>query len=260
MYQRTIQPSLPQAVPSRWLAHRERRALDGLGEVLSGSGAEEARAVMLDAWRAEHGREPSAAELLYSLGVAKLETSWGRGWKGAMVGSNNWGAVQCGKGVDQSTCIEYEDSHSDGTKYKVGFRSYPTPVEGARDVVRHLTRHRPLTWAVMRRPIESATINDFARAMREERYYGGFCPQATKAYGKAVIHYGKPPEGDRAKAECHEEAIKGYVRYMRGVLQSFAPEIGLSVPPDGETRPMGGGGFLRRLWGAWVALFEGKAS
>jgi hypothetical protein len=219
--------ALMMSVPLRW---EENSARARGFAVLGGPEEDNAKAVMVAAWQAEQGREPTTGELVYSLAVAKLESSWGKGWKGAMVGSNNWGAVQCGGGSNPSQCVEYEDSHSDGTKYKVGFRKYASPVDGARDVVRHLTKLRPLTWAVMR---DSGPISEFSRAMRVERYYGGFCPVATKQYGKSVIHYGKPPEDSPAKKACHEEAIAGHAKYMDRVIKTFAPALGLPVPPVG---------------------------
>ncbi|EYF07055.1 hypothetical protein [Chondromyces apiculatus] len=53
------------------------------------------RQVMRDAAAAILKRPPTLAEILYLHAIADLESSYGRGWKGAMVGSNNYGAVQC---------------------------------------------------------------------------------------------------------------------------------------------------------------------
>ena len=60
-------------------------------------------------------KQPSRAAMQYAQADALLETSYGLGWKGAMVGSHNWGAVQCVAG--QAPCIAYTDSFPDGTTY-----------------------------------------------------------------------------------------------------------------------------------------------
>lgn len=185
-----------------------------------------AATVMREAWNLVHGRAPSEGELLYSLLVAKHETSFGRGWKGAMEGSNNWGAVQCGQAAiaQGAACISWQDTHPDGRKYDVGFRKYASPVEGAADVVRNLTKQRPSVWEVMR---TKGPLADFARAMRVERYYGGFCPNATKAGGK--FSYGKPKSP--AEEACHEEAIATYVKANQKSLVEIAGAIGIAAPP-----------------------------
>ena len=182
--------------------------------------------IMREAWSLVHGRAPSEGELLYSLVVARLESSFGRGWKGAMADSNNWGAVQCGQAAiaQGAQCISWQDTHPDGRKYDVGFRKYASPVEGAADVVRNLTKQRPSVWAVMR---AKGPLADFARAMRVERYYGGFCPEATKAGGK--FSYGKPKSP--AEEACHEEAIRGYVRGTQKSLVEIASALGMTPPP-----------------------------
>lgn len=184
-----------------------------------------AATVMREAWNLVHGRAPSEGELLYSLLVAKHETSFGRGWKGAMEGSNNWGAVQCGQAAiaQGAQCIAWEDTHPDGRKYQVGFRKYASPVEGAADVVRNLTKQRPSVWEVMR---TKGPLANFARAMRVERYYGGFCPNATKAGGK--FSYGKPKSP--AEEACHEEAIATYVKANQKSLVEIAGAIGVAAP------------------------------
>lgn len=182
--------------------------------------------VMREAWGLVHGRAPNEGELLYSLLVAKHESSFGRGWKGAMQGSNNWGAVQCGQAAisQGAACISWQDTHPDGRTYDVGFRKYASPAEGAADVVRNLTKQRPSVWEVMR---AKGSLADFARAMRVERYYGGFCPQATKAGGR--FSYGKPKSP--AEEACHEEAIAGYVKANAKSLGQIAEALGVQAPP-----------------------------
>ncbi len=200
-----------------------------------------AATVMREAWSLVHGRAPSEGELLYSLLVAKHESSFGRGWKGAMAGSNNWGAVQCGQAAiaQGAACISWQDTHPDGRKYDVGFRKYASPVEGAADVVRNLTKQRPSAWEVMK---AKGPLSDFARAMRVERYYGGFCPEATKAGGR--FSYGKPKS--KAEEACHEEAIAEYVKANRKSLSEIAGAIGIAAPPVESPK-----GLVASSAGAW---------
>lgn len=200
-----------------------------------------AAAVMREAWNLVHGRAPNEGELLYSLLVARHESSFGRGWKGAMADSNNWGAVQCGQAAiaQGAQCISWEDTHPDGRKYQVGFRKYPSPVEGAADVVRNVTKQRPLTWEVIK---QKGALADFARAMRVERYYGGFCPNATKAGGK--FGYGSPKSP--AEEACHEEAIATYVKANQKSLGEIAGALGIAAPPVESSK-----GLVASSAGAW---------
>lgn len=205
-----------------------------------------AAAVMREAWSLVHGRAPNEGELLYSLLVAKHETSFGRGWKGEMASSNNWGAVQCGQAAiaQGAQCIAWEDTHPDGRKYQVGFRKYASAAEGAADVVRNLTKQRPSVWEVMK---AKGPLADFARAMRVERYYGGFCPNATKAGGK--FSYGKPKSP--AEEACHEEAIATYVKANQKGLVEIAGAIGIA-PPSIESRSLASAGLPAGSWWPWA--------
>jgi hypothetical protein len=121
----------------------------------------------------------------------------------------------------------------------VGFRKYASPVEGAADVVRNLTKQRPSAWEVMK---AKGPLSDFARAMRVERYYGGFCPEATKAGGR--FSYGKPKS--KAEEACHEEAIAEYVKANRKSLSEIAGAIGIAAPPVESPK-----GLVASSAGAW---------
>ena len=199
-----------------------------------------AAAVMREAWKAEHGAEPTPRELLFALAVADAETNYGRGWKAPCAGSNNWGARQItasekAKGVPS---CEYTDSHPDGTRYPIGFKVYASPVDGARDVVRLLTTQRPETWAVMRNP--RGTIYAFSDRMRREKYYGGFCPTAVKAHpGAKVAVYGAPEGKGAAVVACHEEAVAHHAESFVGRrIVEIAAALGLEPPPMGDASDM----------------------
>lgn len=196
--------------------------------------------IMREAWKAEHGAEPSSRELLFALAVADAETNYGRGWKAPCAGSNNWGARQItpsekAKGVPS---CEYTDSHPDGTRYAIGFKVYASPVDGARDVVRLLTKQRPETWAVMRDP--RGSIYAFSDRMRREKYYGGFCPRAVKAHpGAKVAIYGAPEGKGAAVVACHEEAVAHHAESFVGRrIVEIASALGLEPPPMGSAADM----------------------
>jgi|GEM_PF-3680596 len=185
----------------------------------------EARATMSQAFRNVVGRDPSVSELQYLQAVAWLETNYGRGWKGAMVGSNNWGAVQCGAVGGSAGCIQYEDSYPDGTKYKVSFRSYPSALAGAEDVVRHVIKLRPRTGDAL--SSQSPTAFRASYAMRREKYYGGFCPAATKQFGAepARASFAKPDRDDGTRT-CMQEAVNAHADLTFSLAKSIAAANG----------------------------------
>jgi hypothetical protein len=177
---------------------------------------------MAQAFENVMGRKATPSELQYAQAVAWLETNYGNGWKGAMVGSNNWGAVQCAlKNVGQPGCLPYQDSQSDGTTYKIGFKSYPSAVAGAEDVVRHVFKNRPRTAAALASTTPSAFRASYA--MRREKYYGGFCPNATKQFGgEAARASFANPDRDAGTRACMQEAVAAHARLTTSLSQEIA--------------------------------------
>ena len=123
---------------------------------------------------ARYGRADEG-EVKALAGVACLETSYGDGWKGAGKGSNNMGAIQCGKCWGGAR-FSYFDTHpnADGTstRYQVDFRAYPTPEEGWADLQR-------VVYEVCNRKIVRAAARDcdwygVSKALYQTRYYEGF--------------------------------------------------------------------------------------
>lgn len=140
-----------------------------------------ARNILIEAFRREMGRDPIEAEIQAAQAVAKLESHYGAGWKGAGVGSNNWGAIQCCKPKDGKcppNSFLYTDTSptSDGknVKYSICFKSYATPVDGAADLIRTLykskykDRGQKLIAAV-----SSGDLYGFSEAMYDTSYYQG---------------------------------------------------------------------------------------
>jgi hypothetical protein len=188
---------------------------------------------MAQAFRNVMGREATPTELQYAQAVAWLETNYGQGWKGAMVGSNNWGAVQCGK-TATGTCIQYQDSRADGTKYSVGFRAYPSAVAGAEDVVRHVFQKRPKTASALASSTPSAYRASYA--MRRERYYEGFCPNATKKYGSEPARASLAnPDRDEGTRACMQEAVEAHSKLTGSLSREIAAANADPAPlPPGD--------------------------
>lgn len=137
----------------------------------------DARRIVVEAFRQEMMREPSRAEAQFAHAVSQYETGCGTWWKGAGVGSNNWGAVQFSKPpcpVDRS--FLYTDTHpnDDGTstRYEICFRREASPVDGARRVIREIYKRRPDALAAA----SAGDVHAFSEAMYDSRYYEGFGP------------------------------------------------------------------------------------
>lgn len=113
-----------------------------------------ARQVIVEAFRLEKGRDPVAWEAQVVQVVSWLETNYGAGWQKPVkdgiadpeaLTSNNWGAIQYGPPPPTpGKSFGTKDTHRDGTPYTYTYRIYPSPVEGARDVVRTLERLKVL--------------------------------------------------------------------------------------------------------------------
>lgn len=175
------------------------------------------------------GRAPTNAEMLYGLGVGKYETSWGHAWTGAGKDSNNWGSVHA-TGSQES--FDWSDSHSDGTRYPQKMRKYPTPIDGAADLARHIEVLRPRVADAL--DDEQATIWRASLAMRRSAYYGSWCLEAVKKYGKAVstvaVQRNPQSEGELA---CEREAVALHVWRMSLETRGIAKVLVMPVIPDG---------------------------
>jgi hypothetical protein len=127
-----------------------------------------ARGVLRAAYVARGLPTPTRAELQASQAVARFEGGYGLGWPSSVQPPpHNWGAIQCGHTAPCGAgCFEHGDSHADGSSYRGCFRRYPTPVDGAADLLRELYR-RPGVPEAMRAGDPAA----IARAMRVSGYF-----------------------------------------------------------------------------------------
>lgn len=137
-----------------------------LGADMARVSDQDARAVLLGAY-ALRGESPSLAELQTAQAVARFEGGYGGGWTGSGVGSNNWGAIQCGhRAPCGEGCFEYGDSDAAGVGYRGCFRRYDTPEEGAAALLHQLYRREGVP-AAMRAGDATAT----ATRMRATGYF-----------------------------------------------------------------------------------------
>lgn len=129
---------------------------------------------MLSAFRAERGREPGIAERQLLQAMASLESSYGEGWKGHGVGSNNWGAVVAKPGEPFFVSADSRPVGDRQATYETRFKKYATPAAGARDVVRVCYSYRGAEAAAA-----GGDALAFAKALfrprpgREVGYYAG---------------------------------------------------------------------------------------
>lgn len=170
-----------------------------------------ARRLIVGAFTARHGREPSPFEASSIQAQAAGETGYGswpfRKLDGTPVKNyNNWGAVQS----RSPTISDASDKHADGTPYQQYFMVYPSHEAGCADLVRHMSAPmRPLTADAMARG-QLEGPGGVSDAMRRENYYGGFCQAAVKKYGSAVRK-----KGTEAWDACHVEATAGHTKAFR---------------------------------------------
>ena len=110
--------------------------------------------------------------------VALHETHYGRGWKGDMQGSHNWGAITCFKknlpdGSCPPGCTPSGDSRpspSGQVSYTACFQRFPDDARGAEVLINTVYRK-----ALTRRIMHSADLDAVAWAMHKNGYFTGVC-------------------------------------------------------------------------------------
>lgn len=152
-----------------------RRESAFLGQKLSPGLENGARQFFLQAFQTQ-GISPTEAELQGVMSVAKHESSFGRGWKpgSPMDGSHNMGAIQCCQADSAGNCPTGSalqgDTHPDGTKYTVCFKTYPDDVAGAADIIRTLYKRKGVPEA-----LRAGSSYRLAEAMFLNSYFEGTC-------------------------------------------------------------------------------------
>jgi hypothetical protein len=164
--------------------------------------AADAAPIMAQAFALEVGREPSRVELDGLLAVARLETHFGSAWDTeAGAASHNWGAIQAGRNRDGSCPVGsfgHGDTHPTATgdrAYTACFRSYPSDVDGARDVVRTVRRTAAVAAA-----LRAGDVLQLSRAMYRAGYYEGHgATPAERIAGHARLFWGAMAANQRER-------------------------------------------------------------
>lgn len=142
----------------------------------------DARQFAIKGFELKLGCEPTIPEVQLLQAVGQLETSYGEGWKGAGVGSNNMGAIIAGhswKGETFTYTDTYPDSNGVNHSYQTEFRKYPDEASGWEDLANIVYDDRPSVLA-------AATAGDsygFSAAMYQTGYYAGFGKNASERIG-----------------------------------------------------------------------------
>lgn len=184
------------------------RSLEGLAEVsqlgaqFSVSTQQNARQAVTDGWQMVYpGDSPPLTSLQAVQAIGAHEGSYGLGWKSGtspvsgntwgMVGSNNWGAVQCSGGATDGVCPSgcglYTDSRptSSGQQYYDWcYKVYASPAAGAAGILTTLS-HMPGVMAAL----PSGNLDEIAWQMRKAGYFQGFTTDkrtAAEQYATAL--------------------------------------------------------------------------
>ena len=121
----------------------------------------EARATLVEAFGARRVA-PSAHALQAVQAIAHLESFYG-------ASRNNWGSIQCRNAIPPCPpeCSELTDKDANGDPYQACYRVYPSPLDGASDLVR-LLYSRPLIRAALE---GEKSAGEIAQAMRQSGYF-----------------------------------------------------------------------------------------
>lgn len=158
---------------------------------------EYAARLIRDALREILNREPLRHEVQLLQAQARLESNYGMSWKGAGLGSNNWGSVHA-PGCPEDSFVSY-DHMPNGRRYKVCFRSYESEMAGVRDFVRIALRTTNA-----RNALKYGSATWYCTALYNAKYYGGY-------------------------GETKEERIGYYRRRLVGLVHINAKTMGETV-------------------------------
>lgn len=220
-----------------------------------------ARGVLEQAWPVVHGTKPTQRELDAVQGVAAFDGGYGRGYtkKTELQGAHNWGAVQCcmpKNGECPGGSIKSSDYNSKtGKEYVVCFKAYPDDVAGAADVIRHLTTHRPKTWAAIKAGLP---VQDWVRWMYVEHYFGGFKDPTTQGeqnvtdYAGAVWRQLQKIWAELGETPSFERGTAAGGPLRPSVTPGSSPPS--SAPPASSAGPAGAAAALLALGLVGVAL------
>lgn len=143
-----------------------------------------ARDLVVQAWRAVHGRDPTTGEAAYTQAVAFLENRYGRAGQFAQFiaqGGYNWGALERARNADGG-CSDGWMAGVDAGNPRC-FRVYPSDLAAATAYVANLTKSFPTRAARILAAMNGGTAADVASAMKSTPAYFEADPVT---YGKAI--------------------------------------------------------------------------
>ncbi|HWA73756.1 MAG TPA: hypothetical protein VG937_15530 [Polyangiaceae bacterium] len=186
----------------------------------------QARSYASQGFLALFGRPPSDSEVLMLMGVGRLETSYGDGWKGAGKGSFNMGAIIAGKswtGDVFESRDSYPDSQGVNHWYVTKFRKYPAPEVGWQDLAHIVYETRP---SVLAAATHGSSLG-VSQALYRTHYYAGF-------------------------GKTEEERVQNHHRILDRCVRVIAKGLGVPAPGEGSAAPgelkVGSRGDLVRAW------------
>jgi len=181
--------------------------------------------------------------------VGYLETGYGKFWKGAGVGSKNWGATQRGRPpCDPANSFLYTDTHPTDTggsvTYSVCFNKFATDDLGAKNLVDEVYEKRPKVLDAAR----SGSLPNVSKELFLARYYEGFGStpaeriahhyKALFSSAVAIAHAlgepAPPPQG-LVTEPWHHDPLDPYPIIKRGSNQHAIVET-LQMELDEEIR------------------------
>lgn len=172
-----------------------------------------ARAILVQAWRHESRTPPTLAELQATQAIARVETYYGQWWKGAGVGSHNWGGVRCSKRTNNGTMIGAGACGVDCFEVRVRGRApmcyqrYPDDVAGARALIRAVHMNKPRVAEAMRAGSADLVVEALRKAGYKTRPdYAAKLVDACKSIAEA---FGERCALKRTKSSTAKKIAKG---------------------------------------------------
>ncbi len=216
------------------------------------------------------GREGTPSELQLVQGVGLYESDYGRGWKGPMKDSKNWGAIQYTGGPNRGrpengVCPPGSALQGDSKptasgknkKFTWCYKTYPTHEAGAADLIKTIFKtgvrgRGKMTLAAA----ESSSLMDFSSAMYDSGYYGGFgATRGERIAGHVIRMNGKINEITQALNEdvTLRDVMPTNNMPKRGLLaqQINSGQGGpgtMPKPPEPPKSPEGIDALERMLW------------
>ena len=194
----------------------------------------QARVLLLEAWRAIHGRAPTTNELNAAQTIAHFETVYGRAgqfaaW--AQEGKFNWGALQRVRNPDGS-CPPGMQPGQDAANLRC-FYVYPSDYEAAKAFLRVLTVNFPVRAAATIRAMATGDLIQVAQAMRNSDPAHAFFELDANEYGRRLVTRAKsifgPGYAGVPTASSNVGIIVGIVALGTGIwyyLTRFPPSAG----------------------------------